>query len=328
MDTRTIGFGKSASMPHILGEDKAQKPEGSAPLSAAPSPPDSPATAFLNELGQELPEHWFRMDSDTDEAVRKAPFLPGLYATAGPLDGGHERRITDPFVESSAPSPFVAQVKQKVEPFSASQVPYPGTYTFQASPSYTTRNNHGTAHAHGFHSLGTSAYQAHQPTNSTTSSTQSFMAGPSRPNMPNPSPLFSSARGKAEARARLDAQAAINAEWVRTEAKKIADLSRLSFQAYTRYQFSGAQEDYETWQRLLAEYNDATNLEKRQEERRNLHKPKSMRAANTSGEKEQTEAEDTEITPDLLDILTADEKRELKKQLVALARIRAPRRTH
>jgi len=69
---------------------------------------------------------------------------------------------------------------------------------------------------------------------------------------------------------RLDSQKSVRTAWIRTEASKIAQLSRLRYQAEQLYSKTQAQEDYELWQQAEAAFDDATSLEKRQEERRGL----------------------------------------------------------
>jgi|TARA_R110002003_G_scaffold753_1_gene21438 hypothetical protein len=116
----------------------------------------------------------------------------------------------------------------------------------------------------------------HRFTESTTpktSSFETFTQASNRVNLPIPPPPLSSVQGRLShdptTRARLDAQAETRAAWIRTEAKEIADLSRLSFAAAQKYQQTGLQKDFEHWQKFAHAYEDATNLEKRQEERRN-----------------------------------------------------------
>jgi hypothetical protein len=297
---------------------------------------------------------------------------------------GHDRKITDPFVEhikdkSPAPSPFLTQAAQKVEPFRALQVPYSGTPGSQVPSSSTTQKDHGFTNAHGIRSPGTPVSQHYQPSTPKTPSFQKSTAGPRHTNLPNPPPLLSSTHGlrhKPETRARLDARAAVRAEWIRTEAKKIADLSRLTYAAAHQYELTGTKEDYEEWQRLAAALSDATNLEKRQEERRNLFMPKGMRAMRTgpenkagdqsasfpasNGEKKEeghllgfqmaymervcaevkreadekkeaeteakAEAEDCQISPEMMATLTNDERKELKKLLSARAEAKSGRK--
>lgn len=109
---------------------------------------------------------------------------------------------------------------------------------------------------------------------------------PIRSNLPIPPPPLSSIEGQCEhtpeARARLDAQNPIREAWIREEASKIAQLARLRHAMEKRYQETRSDKDYEAWLNLQAAYDDATNLEKRQEERRNLFlKHKKMKALKT-----------------------------------------------
>jgi hypothetical protein len=109
----------------------------------------------------------------------------------------------------------------------------------------------------------------------------SFTAGlatqnppPLRSNLPIPPPPLSSIQGHyqhtAEARARLNAQKPIREDWIRTEAAKITQLSGLRYVAERRFHETRSKEDYENWQNVEKEYADATDLEKKKEERRNL----------------------------------------------------------
>lgn len=103
--------------------------------------------------------------------------------------------------------------------------------------------------------------------------------------LPIPPPSLVSVQGKLrhtpEVQARLDVQKRIRENWIRTEAKLIANLSRLVITTLGAYQQSGKQEDYYAWKRAQTAFNDATNLEKRQTERRNLFLPVGMTAMRT-----------------------------------------------
>ncbi|KAF1915208.1 hypothetical protein BDU57DRAFT_530246 [Ampelomyces quisqualis] len=218
---------------------------------------------------------------------------------------GHERNITDPFVEqaedkSSKPSPFVAHVTQEAgsSPTPMDVSPGEPTLRFPASPF----SQHGEACAPSLSSQGFARSSPRsefgrqgtprlQPFQSTTPWTPSFSAfanSSPRVDLPVPPPPLTTTEGQLfhtpEMRARLDAQAAVRADWIRTEAKKIADLSCSSFAAARRFEKTGTQEDYETWQQLAKAYEDATDLEKRQEERRNMFMPQGMQAMRTGGE--------------------------------------------
>ncbi|KAI4708225.1 hypothetical protein J4E89_006847 [Alternaria sp. Ai002NY15] len=97
---------------------------------------------------------------------------------------------------------------------------------------------------------------------------------PLRSNLPIPPPPLSSISGQyvhsPSARARLDAQKPIRSAWIRSEASKIAQLAKLRHAMEKRYEETRSDADYAAWQTLQAAYDDATDLEKRQEERRNL----------------------------------------------------------
>ncbi|KAI4695567.1 hypothetical protein J4E81_005893 [Alternaria sp. BMP 2799] len=122
------------------------------------------------------------------------------------------------------------------------------------------------------------SHSAHEPT---------FQASlPLRSNLPIPPPPLSSISGQyeqsPEARARLDAQKPIRSAWIRSEASKIAQLAKLRHAMEKRYEETRSDKDYEAWQNLQNAYEDATNLEKRQEERRNMFlKEKKMEALKT-----------------------------------------------
>ncbi|KAI4907642.1 uncharacterized protein J4E92_011044 [Alternaria infectoria] len=109
---------------------------------------------------------------------------------------------------------------------------------------------------------------------------------PLRSNLPIPPPPLSSISGQyeqsPEARARLDAQKPIRSAWIRGEASKIAQLAKLRHAMEKRYEETRSDKDYAAWQTLQAAYDDATDLEKRQEERRNLFlREKKMQALKT-----------------------------------------------
>jgi hypothetical protein len=216
---------------------------------------------------------------------------------------GHDRKITDPFVEdneklerAAEPSPFMAQAIQNGY-MSPSQIQVPGTPVLQYASysvvrngldSPSTPNYQGFAHPSthtDFRIPGTPVFHPFSPTTPSIPSFPSSTHLPPRVDLPIPPPPLSSVQDllqhSAETRALLDVRAAIRAEWIRTEAKKIAELSGQSFAAAQLFQQTGLQEDYETWQTLSAAYDDATNLEKRQEERRNIFMPQGMSAQRT-----------------------------------------------
>jgi hypothetical protein len=297
---------------------------------------------------------------------------------------GHDRKIADPFVEDTEklegllarPSPFVAQAMQK-NSLSPSQVQVPGTPAFQfpSSPvSQKGQNNlsspdyQGFAHPSArtdFRVPGTPVFQPFQPTTPSTPFFQNFANPTPREDLPIPPPPLSSVQGQlhhnAETRALLDARAAIRADWIRAEAKKIAELSRQSFAAAQQFQQTGSKEDYKMWQAVSAAYDDATNLEKRQEERRNMFMPQGMTAMRTGAEnvvgdqsvafavgegqsespnqgkllgfqmaymeritaevkrreEERKQKEEEEVTMEMLNTLSLEEKKMLRKYLVS-----------
>ncbi|KAI4947735.1 hypothetical protein J4E91_006557 [Alternaria rosae] len=176
---------------------------------------------------------------------------------------------------------------------------------------------------------------------------------PLRENLPIPPPPLSSIEDQCEqtpeARARLDAQKPIREAWIREEASKIAQLARLRHAMEKRYQETRSDKDYEAWQNLQAAYDDATNLEKRQEERRNLLlENKKMKALKTDSVEDMSLAsrdsagvdgeekllgykmalmertcaevkpdEDAEaITAEMLETLSKEEKKAIRKLLI------------
>ncbi|KAI4606653.1 hypothetical protein J4E83_010025 [Alternaria metachromatica] len=109
---------------------------------------------------------------------------------------------------------------------------------------------------------------------------------PLRSNLPIPPPPLSTIEGQfeqsPEGRARLDAQKPVRSAWIRSEASKIAQLAKLRHAMEKRYEETRSDADYSAWQTLQAAYDDATDLEKRQEERRNLFlREKKMEALKT-----------------------------------------------
>ncbi|KAF1841065.1 uncharacterized protein K460DRAFT_359601 [Cucurbitaria berberidis CBS 394.84] len=113
-----------------------------------------------------------------------------------------------------------------------------------------------------------------------------FLPSPTRSELlPIPPPPLSSIQGQythsPSARARLDAQKIVRETWIRTEAKEIFDLKQAELVAAQTYQYTHSKQDYEAWQRATASLNEATDLEKRMEERRNLFLPVGMEAMRT-----------------------------------------------
>jgi hypothetical protein len=220
---------------------------------------------------------------------------------------GHERNITDPFVDnadtdkkSSMPSPFGAHASENMKLPSASQVQIPITPTFHfpgPAPAKLPQNGISTPTYQGFDSPSgrsdvripkTPVFQP-LPAAVVASPSQAFANGiAAHVDLPIPPPVLSSVQGKLnhtpETRRRLDAQAAIRADWIRIEAGKIAELARQTYAAGEKFRETGTTEDYQLWQSLTAEYNDATNPDKKQEERRNLFMPEGMKAMRTCAE--------------------------------------------
>jgi hypothetical protein len=288
---------------------------------------------------------------------------------------GHGRRPTDPFVDptdkwsqAQQASPFVTQAQQKFAFHADPDVEVPSTPVFYqqdfeslvGSPKSRGRMPWTPVKEQGNTSVP--VLQPYQPATPITPSFQGFNNPAPRMDLPIPPSPLAAAQGQLvhtpRTRARLDAQVDIRGEWIRNEAKAIAELSRLSFAAAQRYQHSGTQEDFDLWQRLAMAYEDATNLEKRQEERRNMFMPHGVKAMktgvdNVTGDQSaayseadgeghgqggkllgfqmaymervcaevkrrdaEKEDEDGEISPAMLDTLSLEEKKALRKHLV------------
>ncbi|RMZ68860.1 90s preribosome ssu processome component krr1 [Pyrenophora seminiperda CCB06] len=104
-----------------------------------------------------------------------------------------------------------------------------------------------------------------------------------------PSPL-SSRQGNTRS-PQADSQENLRENWIRTEAAKIAQISRLRYKAEHLYLTSRTEEDYGLWQQAEAVFADATSLEKRQEERRGLFlKEKGMVPLKTGREEDMSAA--------------------------------------
>ncbi|CBX92635.1 hypothetical protein IAQ61_005985 [Plenodomus lingam] len=106
-----------------------------------------------------------------------------------------------------------------------------------------------------------------------------------RTELPIPPPPLPFAQHKythaPEARAALEAQKVVREAWIRSEAKKITELSRARFEAARQFEHTRSTGDYQALSRTEAEFLDSTNLEKRQEERRNMFLPPGMTAMRT-----------------------------------------------
>ncbi|CAO2650630.1 Nn.00g019220.m01.CDS01 [Neocucurbitaria sp. VM-36] len=258
----------------------------------------------------------------------------------------HSRKHTDPFIDeaankwskSPAPSPRV--------------VPPPKRFSW-ASPSSA-----GTPITPTLDSFTPQAAQPSFP--HLTPAFQSFFAPTTQAEpLTIPPPALSCIQGlynpPPEARARLDAQKAIRENWIRTEAKKIVSLKQVEVAAAVKYQQTGSQAEYEAWQRAATAFSDATNTEKRIEERRNLFLPKGMKAMRTEAGnavadglvassavnggrvlgaqmalmervcaevrrrdevEEEEDVDEGEITSEMLGTLSVEEKKELRDHLV------------
>jgi hypothetical protein len=212
----------------------------------------------------------------------------------------HERKINDPFVdntetgnESHMPSPFGAHPSENMQLPAAPGVQEPNTPTFQFPGSPSAQHHQrstGTPNNQGFNSplaqrdFRISNPPVYQPVPSGT------LTNPTTPcaDLSIPPPPLSSARSRLQhspsTHARLDTRAPIREDWMRTQAAKIAELSRQSYAAEQQFRVSGTQEDLQLWQSLAAEFADTTSLDKRQEERRNMFMPDDMRAMRTGVE--------------------------------------------
>lgn len=228
----------------------------------------------------------FRRQQDIPVQIGKKPLdlrLPGLYDTSAANAAAntkpfvHNRKDTDPFVdppeENSQPlgtSPFKDQLPAHLllgiptpsQPYSLPSIKNPGLY--------------------------------HQGSSGFSSSSASSTAGPSYPgprrlptrielelDIPPPalSTVSSTIHQTPEARARLDARKPEREAWIRTGAQEIIALARRVTAAEAQYQKTRTMADHEAWMKAKAAYADATDLNKRQEERRNMFMPEGMKAA-------------------------------------------------
>jgi hypothetical protein len=109
----------------------------------------------------------------------------------------------------------------------------------------------------------------------------------SRVELPIPPPPLPVIRGRLEhdaaTRAKLDEQKITRELWIQNSAREIADLNYAKFAAEQQYRSSGAQAELEAWQKAIAAYNDSINLDRRQEQRRSLFLPESMRPPMRTG---------------------------------------------
>ncbi|KAG9186796.1 hypothetical protein G6011_09904 [Alternaria panax] len=199
---------------------------------------------------------------------------------------GHARKHTDPFVD---PEP-IQYGSRSARPSMAGPST---TFQFPSEPSMRSPSTPVSAVLPNF--APTNSGFARQPTPAvtlpfsatlrhTTPLTPAFLTSASgtiprgRPPMCSSLPILppplSSIQGKYHhtpaARAHLEAQKPTREAWIRAEAAKIAQLARKRQAAYITYMETQDAEDYQFWQMIEVEYADATNTEKRKEERRNL----------------------------------------------------------
>jgi hypothetical protein len=249
-------------------------PDGPTTTSSSVSPlPYSPGKSpYLGRSPQFLDLHALKVGTSRNGSTYHASVKNGF---------GHDSTITDPFVDKSpAPSPFLKHVKQK---YVARRVQVPNTPVFKF-PTQNESVNPFTPTFQDFNSCvpATPTYLSNTP------GIPNFAGTPSRVDLPIPPLPLSSTYGHLthtrETRARLDAQAAVRSAWIKTEAKKIADLSRLSTAAARQYSETQSQADYEHWQHFAAAYDEATDLDRRQEERRNLFMQTDVSAMRTGPE--------------------------------------------
>jgi len=199
------------------------------------------------------------------QSFNRPPFVNVQTCGTTPLD--RPSRVIGCEAPLPIPSPSETRTNSTFKPFMPS-TPFTATWPTSAP---ATSGFATPASPEDLHS-------AHEP---------SFQARlPLRSNLPIPPPPLSSIEGQCEqspeARARLDAQKPIRSAWIRSEASKIAHLAKLRHLMEKRYLETRSDADYSAWQTLQAAYDDATDLEKRQEERRNLFlKEKKMEALKT-----------------------------------------------
>ncbi|KAH7080525.1 hypothetical protein BKA63DRAFT_600848 [Paraphoma chrysanthemicola] len=303
---------------------------------------------------------------------------------------GRARKISDPFREvantfddSPTPSPSMSKVLRMPIPAAKANTNVRQSSLAQPTGEWVTREQYARTPAQEFGPYSPHAetpspqnpdFRSTESTTPMTSTFETFTQANDRVDLPIPPPPLPAVQGHLfhdpATRARLDAQAEIRAKWIKTEAKKIAELGRLSFVAAQQYQQTGTQKDFDIWQKFTKAYEDATNLGKRQEERRNMFMPQGMKAMRTgehnlpgdqsasftngnatgdgstqgqgellgwkmaymervcaevkrrADEKEEIKEgggrdSDDEITPELLNTLNKEERKDLRKHLVA-----------
>lgn len=294
-----------------------------------------------------------------EHAPQKSPGIFGLHAK-GPNIGhksapglkstgpGHERRHEDPFIDYADEWPYYS--------------PRTAQY-FTLQPTLPTHSASTTASSQISFAVPYAGYPGAPTVQSNVTSTRDDLPIP-----PSPLPFI---EGKythtAEARAHLNAQKVVRADWINIEGKKIADLSRMRYAAAQQYQQTGSSENHENWQRAEIALATATDLEKRQAERRKMFLPHgtvpmrtspgnpvgdssasyppatngdSVGGYHTSGDdrllgfqmaimervcaeikhRHRDEASAGEITGEMLNTLTLEEKKVLREHLVARLR--------
>lgn len=266
--------------------------------------PDSPMQSSPHRNGQ-YGRKAKRSQEKIDLHVLKvsANAVGSPYHRKTPASGlGHVRNITDPFVEnngmgniSPGSSRFGTHAREDMSLPSTPEVQVPTTPPFELRISPSAHRNPSRDNTFlGFNSpLARRDFHAPKPPifqpNPPLPAGVPFANGTAtRADLPIPPPPLSTVHGKLhhtqETRDRLNEQAIIRAEWIRTEAAKIAELSRQVYAAEQQFRATGTKDDYEVWQRLDAEYTAATDLDKRQEERRNMFMPPGMTAMRTGVE--------------------------------------------
>lgn len=200
---------------------------------------------------------------EVDVDSRTSPFLT-------PVSFGHSRKQTDPFVafedtkkwyKSAPPSPRTLQAPQQFvlrSPAWIHETTTPTSQRFVDIPSWTSLPSSPSRH---------DSLEADERT------------------LPIPPPPLPLPSGKCVhtpgVRARLDAQKSIRADWIRTEARKMAESARASHEAMQVFQQTRSKGDYTTWQRAEATFKRATDSTRLQEERRNMFLPNGMVALRT-----------------------------------------------
>lgn len=200
---------------------------------------------------------------------------------------GRARKISDPFREvantfddSPTPSPSMSKVLRMPIPAAKANTNARQSSLAQPTGEWLTREEYARTPAQAYsphaetpspHNAG---FRSTEPSTPMTSSFETFAQANDRVDLPIPPPPLPPVQGHLShdpaTRARLDSQAEIRADWIKTEAKKIAELGRLSFVAAQQYQQTGTQKDFDIWQKFSKAYEEATDLGKRQEERRNM----------------------------------------------------------